>query len=56
MNSTLEFEPNWMKNLVNYNLSIQEGYDYNTAENCLFHIGNLDALWDNGTLYDESIK
>lgn len=43
-----------MKNIVNYNKSIDEKYDYNTAENSLFHIGNLDALWDNGTLFDQS--
>ncbi len=45
-----------MKDVVNYNKSIDQKYDYNTAENCLFHIGNLDALWDNGTLYDEIIN
>jgi hypothetical protein len=43
-----------MKDLVNYNISITEGKDYNTAENSLLHIGNLDALWDNGTLYEQS--
>lgn len=55
-NSTLSFDPEWMKNVVDYNRSIEKGYDYNTAEDCLFHIGNLDALWDNGTLYEASLK
>lgn len=54
--STLEFDPEWMRNLVNYNDSIVEGLDYNTAENCLFHIGNLDALWENGTLYEKAVQ
>ena len=45
-----------MKNLVNYNASIVKDLDFNTAEDCLFHIGNLDALWDNGTLYDKSVS
>ena len=26
----------------NYNHSVEEGLNYNTAEDCLLHIGNLD--------------
>lgn len=39
-------------NWFNYNHSIQEGLDYNTAQNCLLHIGNLDDLWEMGMNYE----
>ena len=35
-----------------YNTSIEEDLDYNTAEDCLLHIGNLDQLWEWGSLFD----
>ena len=36
----------------NYNHSIEEGLNYNTAEDCLLHIGNLDQLWEWGSHFD----
>lgn len=35
-------------NWFNYNHSIQADLNYNTAQDCLLHIGNLDFLWEKG--------
>ena len=43
-----------MLNWFNYNATVEEGVDFNTAENCLLHIGNLDALWEMGLKFEES--
>ena len=34
-----------MKKWVNYNYSTDPMRNYTTDQDCLFHIGNLDALW-----------
>jgi hypothetical protein len=52
-NKTLEFDWELTRKWFNYNESLSKDYDYNTRENSLLHIGNLDALWDNGTLADQ---
>jgi len=31
---------------------VTKGVNFNTAEDCLLHIGNLDRLWEWGTNYD----
>lgn len=41
----LTFPRQSVLNWFNYNHSIDAKLDYNTAQNCLLHIGNLDDLW-----------
>jgi hypothetical protein len=36
-----------------YNRSVEAGLDYNTAQDCLLHIGNLDDLWAMGLAFEE---
>lgn len=47
----LKFDVDIVRGWLDYN---PENIDkhYSKAENALFHIGNLDALFNNGTLYD----
>ena len=45
-----------MEGLLNYNRSYEKGKNYNTAENCLLHIGNLDAIWELGKKFDATLS
>lgn len=40
---------------LDYNKSVEVGKKYNTAEDCLLHIGNLDQVWQWGTQYNQAI-
>jgi hypothetical protein len=49
----ISFSREVVESWLNYNKSYTKGKNYNTAENCLLHIGNLDKLWEWGTKFDE---
>ena len=54
-NSTITFTRAQIGAWFDYNTSAVPGPDFNTAEDCLLHIGNLDQLWEWGMDYDNDI-
>lgn len=52
-NAEITFKREQVEGWFNYNKSITNGLDYNTAEDCLLHIGNLDQIWAWGVDYDK---
>jgi hypothetical protein len=51
--TTIPFNRSQVGAWFDYNKTVTEGVDFNTAEDCLLHIGNLDQLWEWGTDYDD---
>lgn len=49
----LQFDVEMVRKWLDYNPKNIPKY-YNKAEYALFHLGNLDALFGNGTLYDQA--
>ena len=47
----LTFDVEMVRKWVDYNPTGKKG-EYSKAENMLLHIGNLDALFTNGTKHD----
>ena len=52
--TTIPFNRSQVGAWFDYNKTVTEGVDFNTAEDCLLHIGNLDQLWEWGTDYDDN--
>jgi hypothetical protein len=44
-NSEITFKREQVEAWFDYNKTVTEGLNFNTAENCLLHIGNLDQIW-----------
>ena len=51
--SQISFDVDQVEAWFNYNKTVTEGIDFNTAEDCLMHIGNLDQIWEWGINFDE---
>lgn len=51
----LKFDVEMVRKWVDYNPTGKEG-EYSKDERLLLHIGNLDALFGNGTMHDENKK